>query len=160
MILEKIGDNRFLLLLDPRMAEWIAARIPGMNADNLRRCAAFAGVVINGELIAGMAWSGVERGNVEITFAADSPKWATRETIRRLMWGMFVKLDCHRVTTRIAASNERAIRFNEGIGFKREGVIRKGWGPDEDAVLLGLLRDEAPEWMLPRHTVARMPEIA
>lgn len=111
-------------------------------------------------MLAGMAWSGVERGNVEITFAADSPRWATRETIARLMWGMFVKLDCHRVTTRIHAKNSRAIRFNEGIGFKREGVIREGWGPGEDCVLLGLLRSEAPDWMVSREGVARTLEMA
>jgi len=166
VILEKIGERRYLLLYEPRMADWIASRIPGMNPDHLRRMAATCGVIIDGELVAGMAWSGVERGNVEITFAADSPRWATRETISRLLWGMFVKLDCHRVTTRIAASNKRAIRFNEGIGFKREGVIRKGWGPDEDAIILGLLRDEAPGWMVsnmketPRPVLAAIPELA
>lgn len=158
MRLERIGEDRYLLF-DDRVVDFIAARIPGMAADNLRRVAATAGVVVGGELIAGMAWSGVERGNVEITFAADSPKWATRETISRLMWGMFVKLDCHRVTTRIAASNYRALRFNEGIGFKREGVIRLGWGPGEDAILLGLLRSEAPEWMMPHDLLAATPEL-
>jgi hypothetical protein len=160
MILEAIGRDRFLLLDDPRMADWIAARIPGMTGDFLRRHAACCGVVINGQLLAGMAWSGVERGNIEITFAADSPRWATRETIARLMWGFFEKLDCHRVTTRIHAKNERAIRFNEGIGFKREGLIREGWGAGEDAVLLGLLRSEAPEWMRPQPTLAETLEIA
>jgi RimJ/RimL family protein N-acetyltransferase len=64
------------------------------------------------------------------------------------MRGMFVKLNCHRVTTRIHVRNERAIRFNLGLGFKREGLIREGWGPGEDCVLLGLLKSEAPQWML------------
>ena len=143
MTLEPIGVGRFILI-DDRMADWIAARIPGMEADNLRRHAATVGIVVNGELIAGMAIGGEERGNCEITFAADSPRWATRETIAKLMAWPFRK--CHRVTTRIAASNRRAIRFNLGIGFKQEGVIRQGWG-DEDCILFGLLRCEAPEWM-------------
>ncbi len=159
MRLEPIGPRRFVLL-DDRMADWIAARIPGMDADNLRRHAATLGVIVNGELIAGMAVGGKERGNAEITFAADSAKWATRETIARLMRWPFEQMDCHRVTTRIAASNTRAIRFNEGIGFKREGVIREGWGPGEDCVLLGLLRSEAPEWMVPHPTLAATLEIA
>lgn len=146
LVLERIGEHRYLLV-DDRVADWIAARIPGMSADNLRRYAATLGVVIEGQLVAAMACGGKERGNVEITFAADSPKWATRDTIRRLMAWPFEQMDCHRVTTRIATSNERAIRFNEGIGFKREGLIRLGWG-DEDCVLLGLLRSEAPEWMV------------
>jgi hypothetical protein len=159
MILERIGSDRFLML-DDRLAGWIAHRIPGMNADDLRRHAATVGVVLKGDLIAAMACGGKERGNVEITFAADSPKWATRDTIRTLMAWPFVQMGCHRVTTRIAASNTRAIRFNEGIGFKREGVIRQGWGPGEDCVLLGLLRGEAPEWMVPHGILAATPEIA
>lgn len=158
MTLEPIGNGRFLLL-DDRLADWMASRIPGMSADNLRRYAATVGVVSRGELVAAMACGGKERGNVEITFAADSPKWATRETIAKLMHWPFVQLDCHRVTTRIAASNARAIRFNEGIGFKREGLIREGWGPGEDCVLLGLLRSEAPEWMMPHTALAATLEM-
>lgn len=147
MILEPFGKRRFIML-DERLADWIAARIPGMSAGNLKRYAATVGVVLDGELIAAMACGGKERGNVEITFASDNPRWATKGTIAKLMHWPFVQLDCHRVTTRIAASNLRAIRFNEGIGFKREGLIRQGQSPTEDTVLLGLLRDEAPQWML------------
>ena len=159
MMLERIGPNRFLLA-DDRLAYWIAARIPGTDGNLLKSVARSLGVVSNGEVIAAMALGLWERGSVEIVFAADSPKWATRDTIRRMMAWPFVQLDCHRVTTRIHAKNERAIRFNEGIGFRREGMIREGWGPGEDAVLLGLLRSEAPEWMLPRHSVARTLELA
>lgn len=147
MILEPIGHGRYLML-DDRLADWIAARIPGMSANNLRRYAATVGVVANGVLIAAMACGGKERGNVEITLASDTPKWATKHTIRTLMKWPFDQLGCHRVTTRIAASNQRAIKFNEGIGFKREGLIRDGWGEGEDCVLLGLLKSEAPQWML------------
>lgn len=145
MMLERIGPDRFIMV-DPRMADWIASRIPGMSAENLRRYAECAGIVIGGKLIAGMAIGGEERGNCEITFAADSPRWATRETIAKLMAWPFRK--CHRVTTRIHAKNKRAIRFNLGIGFRTEGLIREGWGPGEDCVLLGLLKSEAPQWML------------
>jgi RimJ/RimL family protein N-acetyltransferase len=147
MMLERIGPDRFLLA-DDRLAHWIAARIPGTDGDLLNRVARSLGVVSGGEIIAAMAVGLWERGSVELIFAADNPRWATRDTIRRMMAWPFVQLDCHRVTTRIHAKNHRAIKFNEGIGFKREGLIREGWGPGEDCVLLGLLRSEAPAWML------------
>ena len=147
MILEKIGPNRFLLV-DDRLLDWIAARIPGTDASNWKGFARALGLVVNGEIIAAMALGGWERGNIEVSFAADSPRWATRDTIRRMMAWPFQQLNCHRVTTRISANNRRAIRFNEGIGFKREGIIREGWGPGEDAILFGLLRSEAPQWMM------------
>jgi RimJ/RimL family protein N-acetyltransferase len=147
MMLERIGPDRFLLA-DDRLAHWIAARIPGTDGDLLNRVARSLGVVSGGEIIAAMAVGLWERGSVELIFAADSPRWATRDTIRRMMAWPFMQLDCHRVTTRIHAKNTRAIKFNEGIGFRREGLIREGWGPGEDCVLLGLLRSEAPAWML------------
>jgi RimJ/RimL family protein N-acetyltransferase len=154
VILDRIGPRRFLVG-DDRLLDWIADRIPGTDASHWKGLARAVGVVIDGEIVAAMAVGGWERGNVEISFAADSPKWATRDTIRRMMAWPFVQLDCHRVTTRISENNHRAIRFNEGIGFKREGIIREGWGQGEDAILFGLLRSEAPEWML-----AKAEEIA
>lgn len=159
IILEPIGPGRYLLP-DDRLLYWIADRIPGVKAENWLGYARALGVVIDGKIIAAMALGAMERGNVEISFAADSPRWATRDTIRRMMAWPFDQLDCHRVTTRIAATNARALKFNEGIGFKREGVIRRGWSRNEDCVLLGLLRDEAPEWMRPRRDIALTAEVA
>lgn len=159
IILEQIGEKRFLVP-DDRLVYWIAERIPGCDPEAMKALCRCLGVVSNGEIIAAMALGLWDRGNVEIIFAADTPKWATRDTIRRMMAWPFEQLKCHRVTTRIHAKNERAIRFNEGIGFKREGLIREGWGPGEDAVLLGLLRSEAPEWMVPQPTLAVTREIA
>jgi RimJ/RimL family protein N-acetyltransferase len=159
--LERIGPDRFILV-DDRMLDWIAARIPGVNVASWRGLAKAVGIVLKGEIVAGMALGAWQRetGNIEISFAADTARWATRDTIKRLMAWPFVQLDCHRVTCRCAGSNERAIRFCRGIGFKDEGVMRLGWSKDEDAILLGLLRDEAPDWMLERHTVAPIPIMA
>lgn len=159
MILEKIGERRYLLV-DDRLLGWIAARIPGVDADNWKGFARALGLVVDGEIIAAMALGGWERGNIEVSFAADSPRWATRDTIRRMMAWPFQQLNCHRVTTRIAKSNHRAIRFNLGLGFRQEGIIREGWGPGEDAILLGLLRSEAPEWMVPHDALAATREMA
>lgn len=159
VILEQIGEHRYLMP-DDRLVYWIAKRIPGLDPEVMKPLCRCLGLVVNGEIIAAMALGLWERGNVELTFAADSPRWATRDTIRRMMAWPFAQLNCHRVTTRVHAGNARAIKFNEGLGFKREGLIREGWGPGEDCVLLGLLRSEAPEWMIPRHSVARTPELA
>ena len=46
----------------------------------------------------------------------------------------------------IAESNTRAIRLNEGLGFVREGLVRRGFGND-NAVILGLLREDAEKWI-------------
>jgi RimJ/RimL family protein N-acetyltransferase len=145
MILERISPNRHLLI-DQRMVDWIGKRIPDCKPPNWAQA---VGVVHDGKIIAGMALltQYPDSHDCEIGFAADTPRWATRGTIAKLMAWPLVQLDCRRVTLTIAARNTRAIKFAQGIGFEREGLIRKGRG-DDDAVILGLLRDEAPQWML------------
>jgi hypothetical protein len=66
--------------------------------------------------------------------------WSPR-VARDLARYYFGKLGCVRVTARTRASNASAIRACERLGFKREGVLRNGFG-DEDALLFGLLASE------------------
>ena len=147
MLLERIGADRFLLV-DDRLLDWIAARIPQVGPDHGWGGKARAiGVVVAGEIVAGMAcmdWD-QRHGNIEIAMAADSARWASRDTIRRLLAWPFDQLGCRRLTTIIAADNDRALRLNEGLGFKREGLMRHGFG-ERDAVILGLLKEELPAW--------------
>jgi RimJ/RimL family protein N-acetyltransferase len=58
----------------------------------------------------------------------------------------FEQLNCNRITITIAASNTRSIKFNEGIGFVREGILRKAFGT-EDAYVFGLLKCETAAWL-------------
>ena len=154
MILERIGPDRFLVV-DDRILDWVARRIPNAHPSWGGRARGL-GVSIGADIVAGMVIFDYDRrfGNAEVAFAAESPRWATRSTIAKLMSWPFGQLGCRRLTTLIAASNTRAIRFNEGLGFQREGLIRKAYG-DEDAVILGLLREDLPAW-----AVAPTPEIA
>jgi hypothetical protein len=82
----------------------------------------------------------------ELTFASDTPTWATRTSIRAMLAYPFEQLGVRRITTVIAESNARAIRVNEHLGFKLEGRCRFGCG-HEDALIFGLLREETPDWM-------------
>jgi RimJ/RimL family protein N-acetyltransferase len=57
----------------------------------------------------------------------------------------FINLGLERVFLTVYASNERAIRSYEKLGFRREGVMRRSWrGPRglEDSLLMAILRDE------------------
>ena len=156
MLIERIGPRRFHIV-DSRVLDFIAARIPQVGtADGWRNQAEAVGVVVDGKLVAGMAcmnWD-KQHGNIEIAMASDNPRWASRETIRRLLAWPFDRLRCQRLTTIIAADNVAALRFNEKLGFKREGVMRRGYG-DKDAIILGLLKEDLPAW-----AVAPAPEMA
>lgn len=143
-----IGQGRFILSGDDRIMDWVASRIPSLPPGYRWTDAQAIALASGDEIIAGMVVHDyvAEARNCQVTFAASTPKWATRHSIAAMIRYPFEQLGCRRLTTLIAQSNARSIRFNEGLGFQREGVVRFGQG-DEDTLLYGLLREETPAWM-------------
>ncbi len=67
------------------------------------------------------------------------------DALRCFLGWLFYELNIHRVTCETYATNRRAIRFFEKIGFKREGVIREAHyidGKYHDIISFGLLKRE------------------
>lgn len=67
------------------------------------------------------------------------------EAIILLLDYAFGYLNFHRVSIGVVGSNERALRFYEKIGFKREGIQRDGYYYNhqyQDFVMMSLLEDE------------------
>jgi ribosomal-protein-alanine N-acetyltransferase len=70
------------------------------------------------------------------------------EAQRILLNFAFNSIGLNRVWLTAYASNTRAIRSYEKLGFKREGLMRQSWrgvGGLEDSVLMAILRDEWEE---------------
>lgn len=148
MLLDPIpGSSRFILA-DDRVMDWIAARIFTIPQGYRWEQARAIGLVEGGKILAGMVVHNYvpSSRNCHISFAGDNPRWATRSSIRAFLRYPFEQLNCRRVTTGTPSRNERALRFNAGLGFVHEGVMRWGFGND-DCVIMGLLREESPEWM-------------
>lgn len=147
MNLQPIEGGR-AILIDDRMLEWIAQRIPAMGSGYQWQMASAIGLVAKGKIIAGMALHTYlpHYKSCELTFAAETPLWATKQSIRALLAWPFEQLGIERLTSIIASSNKRAIRLHEGLGYTLEGVCRQGCRPD-DAMIYGLLKTETPEWM-------------
>lgn len=155
LIIEPIEGSNRVLIADDRLLDWIAARLPHVGADHDWHGRARAiGIGMDGEIIAGMAVLDMDKrfGNAEIAMAATTPRWASRSTIRKLLSYPFEQLNCRRITTVTAASNEVALKMNRQLGFQQEGVMRKALG-DEDAIIMGLLKEEAERWL-------RLPDIS
>lgn len=148
MIVDPIGSGRFIIA-DERMIGWVSERLNGTHGPRDWPGATAIGLASGDKIIAGMIVTNYSRytRNCEVSFAADTPKWATKPSIRAMLRYPFEQLGCQRITTVIARSNTRSIRFNEGIGFKQEGVMRLGAG-HEDALIFGLLKAEAPAWLV------------
>ena len=104
----------------------------------LARDAQFIGSIKDGAVVAAVAFSHFNGHDIELSVAGD-PGSGTRRLLGAVFGYVFGQLQCVRCTARVRKSNARARGLAARLGFKREGVLRLGYG-DEDAVIFGLLR--------------------
>lgn len=129
---------------DAEVASWVQRKINHADFHNY----VAIGLLENNRLIAGVVYHNhypAFRG-IEMSIAAETPRWASREAIRCFLSYPFIQLRCKRVTACVGARNDRAKRFLPGIGFRKEGTIRQGYG-NEDVVIYGMLYSEAKRWL-------------
>lgn len=72
--------------------------------------------------------------------------WLTRRFLGECFRYIFVTLGCARATGLVAASNIKAQRFDESMGFVYEGTLREYLPDGEDAYIYGMLRSEC-RWL-------------
>lgn len=127
------------------LIDWVAARMPCVvDFSN----AAAIGVTRDNKLIAGVVFNNLalnEQGyphDIDVSIAADSPRWATKENIFTILSYPFNQLGCARVSAYQPKGHKRARRLVEGIGFQYEGKKRQGLPNGQDMVIYGMLRDE------------------
>lgn len=130
-----------------RLQDWVAERVPKMNCgDDFGADAMGLGVYQADKLIAGVIFHRYTGFDVNLTIAADTPDWAKPGVLRALADLIFNKWGCLRLTTMVGASNRRAIRLNNGLGFVCEGILRRGLDGTEDAIIFGMLKEEC-SWL-------------
>jgi RimJ/RimL family protein N-acetyltransferase len=67
------------------------------------------------------------------------------ETGRLLLNHVFTKLKLHRISVGVVGFNDRAIRYWENLGFKKEGIERDAYycdGKYDDFIMMGILENE------------------
>lgn len=151
---------RLLFGQDAVVADWVARRIPS-TARKMHEFdfgAAFGpataiGVVDErGELVAGAVYHAYDKWCrcIEMSCAASTSRWLTREIVCALLRYPFDQLSCVRVTCVTPRKATSVRRFLQNLGFKREGLVRRGFGND-DAIILGLLQSEfrRSRWVQP-----------
>ena len=123
---------------DQSVAEWVAQRVPHMFG-RFRDFSAI-GVSDGNSLVAGVVYHDYYPAykHIQISMAADNPKWAQRGIIRALLSYPFDQLKCERITLTVPHTSARVLKFTKGIGFVSEGVLRRAFG-DSHAVVLGML---------------------
>ena len=127
---------------DASVAAWVSARIPYAYGERFETSVAI-GVIDGQDLIAGVVyhdWNPNYR-TMQVSMAASSARWARRGVIRALLSYPFEQAGAQKLWAMMAASNERALRFNLGIGFKREAVLARHFGADHAVVTRMFQRD-------------------
>jgi RimJ/RimL family protein N-acetyltransferase len=101
----------------------------------------------DGKIIAGVVYN-LYNGPSICMHVAGEPggRWLTRDFLFRAFAYPFIQLGCNRVTGLVRIDNMEARRFDEHLGFKQEGVIRKGASDGTDMILYGMLKEEC-RWL-------------
>ena len=100
----------------------------------------------------------MDRGSeIEISFATDNPRRLTRILLEDTFCYCFDQLAVTRVYCQHKEGDARVSRLLKGLGFQREGVLRKRWDGEAGSVFWSMLRDEC-RW-LPAVTDEPEPEV-
>jgi RimJ/RimL family protein N-acetyltransferase len=137
---------------DELVAEHVRRLLPrqvgSLTSDGRATVAAALGVVVAGRIAGGVMFFNWRRedGDIELAGAFVSPLWAQPATLRTIARYPFVQLNCVRVTALTARRNKRARRVLEKLGFRIEGVKRKGAAGRDDRCIYGLIRSQC-SWL-------------
>ena len=133
---ELVGS--ILIGADEFVAGLVASHIPHMQGKSFGHFTAL-GVVRDETLIGGVVYHGYLGHDCQVSI------WIDRATFmpwRALFEYPFGQLNCERITAVVGKRNKRSRRLVEKLGFKLEGVHRKGLDGFEDAMSYGMLKSE------------------
>lgn len=128
------------------LLRWAADRIA---VKRFRPEARAIGLEADGKIRAVAVFEGFSEFDCDMHVAVDdSGRYLTRSVLAAVFAYPFIQLNLPRVSGRVAAGNGKALRFDEQLGFKREGYHPKAAGSD-DVISLGLLREACKYLKLP-----------
>lgn len=132
---------------DELVKQWVQNLIP--HATDFGPSTAIGVSSDDDVLMAGVVFNEYQEdySTIQLSMAAHSPKWAHPAMISGILRYPFEQLGINKVWTATPHKNERAIKFNEGIGFKKEGTLAQHFGPGNHAVICRMFKqDYARRW--------------
>lgn len=121
------------------VSEWVSDKLGGPDFGN---CQAL-GVVDGWRLVAGVVYHNwnPEGGVIEVSSAAEDPRWASRRILGELWAYPFDLVKCRIAYARMAEGNDRARRLWRAFGAD-ETAIPALRGPDEAEIIATLTREQ------------------
>ncbi len=129
---------------DAEIAAWVGRLLDIRNFGVGIAC----GIVLDGELIAGLVYSNYHPDvpSIEMSIASVSPRWATKTVLRDVFTLPFQQMGVVRAQATVARKNRHARKFIERLGFHYEGMGRRAGPNGVDMALYSMLRDEC-RWL-------------
>lgn len=139
--------NRLIYGDDERLLPWAQQRV---GVVDFRADAHTIGYEHDGKVVAVVVFDDFSHHDVNMHIASDGTgRWLTRELLVAAFAYPFIQCGLRRITALVPARNTRALKFDEHIGFRREGYHPKA-AKDGDLVSLGLLREHC-RWIPQEH---------
>lgn len=132
---------RIVADLDGSIAKWVC---DGLKEDtDWIGSNVTMGVVLGGELIAGIIFNDVRHGrDVWLTIYSTDKRWCNRRVLRAIFDLVFKIMDCKRASLFVSKDNEPSIKLVEGLGFVREGLLRQYRDDGNDCYVYGMLKSD------------------
>ena len=124
-----------------RVLQFVADRAGG-SAQRMTPCAA-SGAYVGGVLVGGIVFHNYRAGPAgavaEVSAAVDDRRKLVRSMFKVPLDYAFNDAGINRLEARVMSGNQRCMNILERLGFKCEGLMRKGWDGSEDALMFSLL---------------------
>jgi RimJ/RimL family protein N-acetyltransferase len=127
--------------LNAALSRYVANRI-ATTVEAFGPCGSL-GVVRNDNVIAAVVFHNwvPDYGVIELSAAADDPRWLARKTIRQIMTICFDQHKCQQIYARIEADNRRACQIFDFLKFSKM-VLPNMRGRGQDEALYMMTADE------------------
>ena len=105
----------------------------------------FMGCVEDGKIGGVLLFADYDGNNIFIHVALDNPKVCQRRFIRMMFNYCFNQIGCNRVTATCDDDYSRVKKLIEGLGFKKEGVLKSMMKIKDDyvdAAVYGMLKED------------------
>lgn len=107
----------------------------------------------NGELVAGVVYNNYRKRDIQLSAYSMNERWLNKKNLQKIFEYPYNQLNCIRTTAVTGRKNKRTRKLLLGLGYRLEGVCRKGLDGKQDAMIYGMLRDEC-RWINPESSVS------
>ena len=142
-MIETVTDNKW----KKRVGDYIKKNAH-ISAD-LGDMYSYIGFIENDNILGGFLFSDYDGNNIWVHLALESPRVCSKNRISYVFQYGFKQIGCNRMTALCRNGYERNERLLSGVGFVKEGIVRKCFkinGEYVDGAIYGMLREEC-KWI-------------